>query len=71
MLFWVIATVYFFIATVFFAFISRDQVYINDDALLICNWIISIGWPLFLVTLLLYAIYFYGRKLIKKFKKNE
>ena len=71
MLFWILATVYFFIATVFFTFISRDQVYLSDDAFLICNWIISIGWPLFLVTLLLYAIYFYGRKLIKKFKKNE
>lgn len=71
MLFWILATVYFFIATVFFAFISRDQVYLSDDALLICSWIISIGWPLFLVALLLYAIYFYGRKLIKKLKKNE
>ena len=73
MLFWIIATIYLFIATVFFAFISRDQVYINDDKLLIYSWIISICWFLFPVILLLYAIYVNVcyRKLIKKNKKNE
>jgi threonine/homoserine/homoserine lactone efflux protein len=73
MLFWIIATVYFFIATVFFAFISRDQVYLNDDKLLMYSWIISICWFLFLVILLLYAIYVNVcyRKLNKKIRKNE
>lgn len=73
MLFWIIATVYFFIATVFFAFISRYQVYLNDDELLMYSWIISICWFLFLVILLLYAIYVNVcyRKLNKKIKKNE
>lgn len=73
MLFWILATVYFFIATVFFAFISRDQVYLNDDELLMYSWIISICWFLFLVILLLYAIYVNVcyRKLNKKIRKNE
>ena len=71
MLFWIIATVYFFIATVFFALISKDQVYLNDNTLLINSWILSVCWSLFLVVLILYAIYFYSRKLIKKFNKNE
>ena len=71
MLFWIIATVYFFIATVFFALISKDQVYLNDNTLLINSWILSVCWSLFLVVLILYAIYFYTRKLIKKINKNE
>lgn len=73
MTFWIIAAVYFFIATIFLAFISRDRTYLGDDSLLIYSWLISICWPLFFVILLLYVIYVnvYYRKLIKKFKKNE